>query len=146
MDLIKQEIERKRKASATLGGNTAAGGKKKWVTKGDLEKARVAQYHDGKEKDEKARQTSSDARADAGQPLAHAVASGGGDASAAATAAVVGSPALRPLRPGRLRGRGLQRAPLLLRRRRQRGRRLLRLAGHQRFGSRTNVGGPERSA
>jgi len=78
MDLLKAEIERKRSASAALGGNTAVGGKKKWVKKGDLEKARVAQYHEGKAEDDKARQTSSNARFDAGAPIVDGTDSGGG--------------------------------------------------------------------
>lgn len=78
MDRLKAEIERKRSASAALGGNTAVGGKKKWVKKGDLEKARVAQYHEGKAEDDKARQTSSNARFDAGAPIVDGTDSGGG--------------------------------------------------------------------
>mmetsp|Transcript_19495 Transcript_19495/g.39728 ORF Transcript_19495/g.39728 Transcript_19495/m.39728 type:complete len:349 (+) Transcript_19495:42-1088(+) len=99
MDLIKQEIERKRKASAALAGNSAAGGKKKWVTKGDLEKARVAQYLNGKAQDEKARQMSSDARTDAAQPSAGAAASGGGDAASEAASAAGAGSSTEDLRP-----------------------------------------------
>jgi|TARA_B110001469_G_C9499362_1_gene249450 pre-mRNA-splicing factor 18 len=105
MDLLKAEIERKRSASAALGGNTAVGGKKKWVKKGDLEKARVAQYHEGKAEDDKARQTSSDARFDAGPPIVDGTDSGGGAVASQATSAGGAGSSTEDIRPNDVKRR-----------------------------------------
>ena len=49
MDALRQEMERKRKATAELTGG------KKWVKKGDIEKARVAQYMEAQALEEEER-------------------------------------------------------------------------------------------
>ena len=60
MEALAAEIARKRKersdASAIASGGAApADGKRKWVKKGDLEKAKVAQYREAEAKDEEER-------------------------------------------------------------------------------------------
>ena len=105
MDLIKAEIERKRKAQAELAGGAAAGGKKKWVKKGDLEKARVAQYLDEKAQAEQERKAKQAAQpgSDAG-PLASAL-QGGGDAVVSQAADHAAGSSTEDLRPNDVKRR-----------------------------------------
>ena len=55
MDALKAEIERKRKEREELGA--AGGGKKKWAKRGEIEKARVAQYHADENREAKERES-----------------------------------------------------------------------------------------
>jgi len=58
MDALKAEIERKRKQreEAAASGTASASGGKRWVKRGDIEKARVAKYYADEERESKERE------------------------------------------------------------------------------------------
>ena len=101
MEALKAELERKRKERESAAGAPTVGGdgKRKWVRKGDIERARVAKYHEDEAIDEAERKKrlvvpclkrydeAQPADADAGAALARASAGGSSGVGKSADAA-----------------------------------------------------------
>jgi len=56
MEALKAEMERKRKEREAAAPNAECSGKKRWVKRGDLEKARVQAYHESEASEAKERE------------------------------------------------------------------------------------------